>query len=116
MPLARPGGEKSALDGSRTTGCGLEFQARGILNLHTDSHYVITDGGDQPECCSFKSQCLVLFPRKEFNPDIMAMYTAGINIAKGAALMTDTKMSYQILGTAWPTHMNKALAENMYAI
>jgi aminobenzoyl-glutamate utilization protein B len=42
------------------------------------------------------------------------MYEAAINIAKGAALMTDTKMSYKILGTAWPRHFNKSIAEAMY--
>ena len=43
------------------------------------------------------------------------MYDAGsIRIAQGAALMTDTKMKYQILGTAWPGHFNKPLAETMY--
>ena len=30
-------------------------------------------------------------------------------------MMTDTKMNYQILGTAWPAHFNKPLAEAMYA-
>ena len=43
------------------------------------------------------------------------MYEAGINIAKGAAMMTDTKMNYQILGAAWPGHFNKSLAVAMYA-
>lgn len=42
------------------------------------------------------------------------MYDAGINIAKGAAMMTDTKMKYQILGTAWPGHFNKPLAMAMH--
>lgn len=28
--------------------------------------------------------------------------------------MTDTKMSYKILGTAWPRHFNKSIAETMY--
>jgi aminobenzoyl-glutamate utilization protein B len=43
------------------------------------------------------------------------MYDAGIKIANGAAMMTDTKMKYQILGTAWPGHFNKALAEALYS-
>jgi aminobenzoyl-glutamate utilization protein B len=42
------------------------------------------------------------------------MYDAGIRIAQGAAMMTDTKMTYKILGTAWPGHFNKPLAEDMY--
>jgi aminobenzoyl-glutamate utilization protein B len=43
------------------------------------------------------------------------MYDAGIKMAQGAAIMTDTKMNYQILGTAWPGHFNKALGETMFA-
>jgi aminobenzoyl-glutamate utilization protein B len=42
------------------------------------------------------------------------MYDAGIRVAEGAAMMTDTKMKYQIIGTAWPGHFNKPLAETMY--
>ena len=33
----------------------------------------------------------------------------------GAALMTDTTFTSRVLGSAWPAHMNKALAETMYA-
>lgn len=43
------------------------------------------------------------------------MYDAGIQIANGAAMMTGTTMKYQILGTAWPGHFNKPMAEAMYA-
>ena len=43
------------------------------------------------------------------------MVDAGINIAKGAAMMTDTKMNYQIIGTAWPNHFNKPIAVAMHA-
>ena len=45
----------------------------------------------------------------------MEMYEAANKIAKGAALMTDTEMTSKILGTAWPRHFNKTIAEQMYA-
>ena len=35
-------------------------------------------------------------------------------MAEGAALMTDTKFTYDILGSAWPGHFNKPIAEAMY--
>jgi len=47
-------------------------------------------------------------------PDIKRNFEIGINMAKGAALMTDTEMSYRILGAAWPRHFNKVIAETMY--
>ncbi len=104
---------KSALDAVELMDVGWNFR-REHFKPTQRSHYVITDGGDQPNVVPSKASVWYYF-RERVYPDIMAMYTAGINIAKGAALMTDTKMSYQILGTAWPVHMNKALAENMYA-
>jgi aminobenzoyl-glutamate utilization protein B len=36
-------------------------------------------------------------------------------MAEGAALMTNTTWSSRILGTAYPQHMNKTVAETMYA-
>jgi aminobenzoyl-glutamate utilization protein B len=43
------------------------------------------------------------------------MYKDANNIAKGAALMTDTKFTSKIVGTAWPRHFNKVIAETMYS-
>jgi aminobenzoyl-glutamate utilization protein B len=51
--------------------------------------------------------------RERTYEDIQSMYDAGIKIANGAAMMTDTKMTYRILGTAWPGHFNKALGQAM---
>jgi aminobenzoyl-glutamate utilization protein B len=75
---------------------------------------VITDGGDQPNVVPSKASVWYYFRERNYE-DISSMYAAGINIANGAALMTDTKMHYQILGTAWPGHFNKALALAMHA-
>jgi aminobenzoyl-glutamate utilization protein B len=43
----------------------------------------------------------------------MKMYDDANNIAAGAALMTDTKVTSRVLGTAWPRHFNKVIAETM---
>ena len=42
------------------------------------------------------------------------MWEIGDNMAKAATLMTDTTMSSRVLGSAWPQHMNKVVAETMY--
>jgi aminobenzoyl-glutamate utilization protein B len=47
-------------------------------------------------------------------PHIKEMWDIGNKMAEGAALMTNTKWSSRILGTAWPQHMNKITAETMY--
>ena len=77
------------------------------------SHYVITDGGDQPNVVPSEAAVWYYFRERTYE-DIKSMYDAGIKIANGAATMTDTKMKYQVLGTAWPGHFNKAMAEIMY--
>jgi len=42
------------------------------------------------------------------------MYNDANNIADGAALMTDTKVHSRVVGTAWPRHFNKVIAETMF--
>ena len=103
---------KSALDAVELMDVGWNFK-REHLKPTQRSHYVITDGGDQPNVVPSKASVWYYFRERNYE-DISSMYAAGINIANGAALMTDTKMHYQILGTAWPGHFNKALALDMY--
>ena len=103
---------KSALDAVELMDIGWNFK-REHLKPTQRSHYVITDGGDQPNVVPSKASVWYYFRERNYK-DIQSMYDAGINIAKGAAMMTDTKMKYQILGTAWPGHFNKPLAIAMH--
>lgn len=84
-------------------------------HMETDqrSHYVITDGGDQPNVVPSKASVWYYF-REGSYPKIMKMYEDGIKMAQAAASMTDTKMTYKVLGSAWPRNMNKTLAETMF--
>ena len=104
---------KSALDAVELMDVGWNFK-REHLKPTQRSHYVIVDGGDQPNVVPSKAAVWYYFRERNYD-DISSMYAAGINIAKGAALMTDTKLSWQIQGTAWPGHFNKALALAMSA-
>ncbi len=104
---------KSALDAVELMDVGWNFK-REHLKPTQRSHYVITDGGDQPNVVPSKASVWYYFRERTY-PDIVSMYEAGQRIAQGAALMTDTKMSYHILGAAWPPHFNKPLAEAMTA-
>ena len=103
---------KSALDAVELMDIGWNFK-REHLKPTQRSHYVIMDGGDQPNVVPSKASVWYYFREREYK-DIKSMYDAGIDIAKGAAMMTGTKMNYQLLGTAWPGHFNKALAAAMY--
>jgi len=104
---------KSALDAVELMDVGWNFK-REHLKPTQRSHYVITDGGDQPNVVPSKASVWYYFRERTYD-DIKSMYESGIKIANGAAMMTDTKVNYQILGTAWPGHFNKPLAIAMYA-
>jgi aminobenzoyl-glutamate utilization protein B len=44
----------------------------------------------------------------------MEVYQRANEIAEAAAMMTRTKMTSRILGTAWPRHFNQVIAETMW--
>ena len=103
---------KSALDGVELMDIGWNFK-REHLKPTQRSHYVITDGGDQPNVVPSKASVWYYFRERTYE-DIKSMYESGKNIAAGAAMMTDTKVSSQIIGTAWPGHFNKPISEVMH--
>ncbi len=103
---------RSALDAVELMNIGWNFR-REHLELTQRSHYVISDGGDQPNVVPSKASVWYYFRERTY-PDIKKLFDIGLKIAEGAALMTDTRFSYEILGSAWPGHFNKPLAEAMY--
>ncbi len=104
---------RSALDAVELMNIGWNFR-REHLELTQRSHYVIPDGGDQPNVVPSKAAVWYYFRERTY-PDIKALFEKGIKTAEGAALMTDTKFTYEILGSAWPGHFNKPMAAAMYA-
>lgn len=103
---------KSALDAVELMNIGWNYR-REHLPLTQRSHYVIPDGGDQPNVVPSKAAVWYYFRERTY-PDIKKLFDTGVKIAEGAALMTDTKFTYEILGSAWPGHFNKPIAEAMY--
>ena len=77
------------------------------------SHSIFTDAGDQPNVVPSKAS-IWYYLRDITYEGIMKMYNDANNIAEGAAKMTDTKVSSRVVGTAWPRHFNKVIAETMY--
>ena len=104
---------KSALDAVELMDVGWNFK-REHLKPTQRSHYVITDGGDQPNVVPSKASVWYYFRERTYE-DIKSMYESGVKIAQGAALMSDTKFTYQVLGTAWPGFFNKPLGEALHA-
>ena len=103
---------RSALDAVELMNAGWNYR-REHLRLTQRSHYVVTNGGDQPNVVPRNASVWYYFRETDY-AHIKEMWDIGNKIAEGAALMTNTKWSSRILGTAWPQHMNKITAETMY--
>jgi aminobenzoyl-glutamate utilization protein B len=104
---------RSALDAVELMDIGWNFR-REHLRLSQRSHYVITDGGGQPNVVPPTASVWYYF-REIDSPHIKEMWDLGNTMADGAAMMTGTKVSSRLLGSAWPQHMNKTVAETVYA-
>ena len=104
---------RSALDSVELMNAGWNYR-REHLRLQQRSHYVITDGGDQPNVVPSRATVWYFFRETEY-PRIKQMWELGNRMAQGAALMTDTTWTSRIIGAAWPQHFNKPVAEAMFA-
>lgn len=103
---------RSALDAVELMNIGWNFR-REHLELTQRSHYVISDGGDQPNVVPSRASVWYYFRERTY-PNIKKLFDLGVKMADGAAMMTDTKFTYEVLGSAWPGHFNKPIAEAMY--
>jgi aminobenzoyl-glutamate utilization protein B len=103
---------RSALDAVELMNAGWNFR-REHLRISQRSHYVITNGGDQPNVVPRNAAVWYYFRETDY-AHIKELWDIGNKMAEGAALMTNTKWSSRILGTAWPRHMNRIVAETAY--
>src|SRR5205814_2157596 len=110
---AAPWRGRSALDAVELMDVGWNFR-REHLRIQQRSHYVIPNGGDQPNVVPPNASVWYYFRETDY-PHIKELWELGDNMAKGAALMTNTTWTSQVLGSAWPSHMNKTVAETMHA-
>jgi aminobenzoyl-glutamate utilization protein B len=110
---AAPWRGRSALDAVELMNAGWNYR-REHLRLQQRSHYVITDGGDQPNVVPSRATVWYFFRETEY-PRIKELWEIGDKMAQGASLMTGTTWSSRIVGTAWPQHFNRPVAEVMTA-
>lgn len=103
---------RSAADAVELMSVGWQYQ-REHLDPMQRSHHVITNGGDQPNVVPSKAS-IWFYYRQITYPEIMEVYEKGNKIAEGAAMMTGTTVERRILGSAWPRHYNKTVAQTMY--
>jgi aminobenzoyl-glutamate utilization protein B len=104
---------RSALDAVELMDVGWNFR-REHLRIAQRSHYVITDGGDQPNVVPATASVWYYFREADY-AHILDMWRIGDNMAKAATLMTDTSFTSRLLGSAWPGHFNRPIAEDVFA-
>ncbi len=98
----------SALDAVELMNVGWNFKREHLHPLQR-SHYVVVDGGDQPNVVPSKAT-VWYFIREITAEGIRENFAALQKIAEGAAMMTDTTVTRRIVGTAYPRHFNKPIA------
>jgi aminobenzoyl-glutamate utilization protein B len=107
-----PWAGRSALDAVELMDVAWNFR-REHLPLTQRSHYVITDGGDQPNVVPPTATVWYYF-REQDAPKVKALFALGDTIARAAAMMTSTKLvGVDIVGGGWSGHFNKVIAYQM---
>jgi aminobenzoyl-glutamate utilization protein B len=109
----QPWDGRSALDAVELMNIGWNMR-REHLPVTQRSHYVITEGGGQPNIVPEKASVWYYFREGSF-AKIRGLYEIGNRIAQAAAMATDTTVTQRTLGYAAPNFGNKPLAEALYA-
>jgi aminobenzoyl-glutamate utilization protein B len=102
---------RSALDAVELMNVGWNYR-REHLRLQQRSHYVITNGGDQPNVVPRNASVWYFFRELDYD-HIRELRGIGDTMAQAAAMMTNTTVTSRVLGSAWPGHFNKPVAEAM---
>ncbi len=104
---------RSALDAVLNLANSWEYH-REHMETAQRSHYVITDGGDQPNVVPSTSAIWFFF--RERNPErVTAMFNDAKQMAKAAAMATFTELDTVLtIGSAWRPHYSKPIAAAMH--
>jgi aminobenzoyl-glutamate utilization protein B len=107
-----PWAGRSALDAVELMNVGWNFR-REHLRLQQRSHYVIPNGGSQPNVVPSEASVWYYFRELDY-PRIRELHETGTRMAQAAAMMTDTEFTERVLGAAWPSSFSRPLAEAMH--
>ena len=103
---------RSALSAVELMDVGWSFK-RQFLRPVQRSHNVIVNGGDQPNVVPSNASDWYYFREADY-AHVRELLDTGDAMAQGAALMSSTKFTSTILGSAWPGWMNRPMAEDAY--
>jgi aminobenzoyl-glutamate utilization protein B len=105
---------RSALDAIMLMAQAWEYK-REHLQPAARSHYIIVEGGDQPNVVPQTATIWFYFRERDY-PRTKEMYDAAVKMAEGAALMTGTEIdTIMTVGSAWGRHFSKPVAEITWA-
>lgn len=104
---------RSALDGVDLMNIGWNLR-REHLQPTQRSHFVITNGGDQPNVVPSLAS-VWYFVREVDAANVLKNFEILNTIAEAAAMMSDTTVEREIVGSAYPRHFNRPMAEAAYA-
>src|SRR5690349_16667658 len=105
---------KSALDAVMNFANLWEFH-REHMEPAQRSHYVITDGGDQPNVVPATAAIWFYFRERDYER-VTKLFEDAKQIARGAAMTTFTTLdTVQVIGSAWRPHFNKPVAAALHA-
>ncbi|MBE0592674.1 MAG: amidohydrolase [Gemmatimonadales bacterium] len=107
----QPWSGHSALDAVELMNAGWNYR-REHLRLQQRSHYVIVNGGNQPNVVPSEASVWYYFRELDY-PRIKALHELGQTMAQAAAMMASTTVEERILGSAWPQTYSRPLAERM---
>jgi len=105
---------RSALDAVMLMAQGIEYKREHLKPAYR-IHYIIVDGGDQPNVVPQTATIWFFFRERDYE-GVTEIYQAANKIAEGAALMTNTQIdTIMTVGSAWSRHFNKPVAEATWA-
>lgn len=112
---AKPHLGRSALDAVELMNVGVNFLREHVVQ-EARMHYAITDtGGYSPNVVQPHAEVLYLLRAPE-NAQVKEIYERVNLIAEGAALMTQTKMSYDFIKGCSNTVLNDAMQYRLYEV
>ena len=105
---------RSALDAVLNMANAWEYH-REHMELSQRSHYIITDGGDQPNVVPGTAAMWFYFRERDVDR-VTTMFNDAKLMARAAAVATFTEVdTIQIIGSAWRPHFNRPIAAAMHA-
>ena len=105
---------RSALDAVMLMAQAIEYKREHLRPAYR-IHYIIVDGGDQPNVVPQTATIWFFFRERDYD-GVMEIYQAANRMAEGAALMTDTQIdTIMTVGSAWSRHFSRPVAEATHA-